>query len=169
VANHARTSRQSLEELTAEQLDLSFADNLRTTFYWPEPSQPGTTVGQAARDAVHLRPTVHLRPAPRRMPAELAYVASKGALTSLVAAHVAGGNDGVGAGYQPKQGGWDCHMTNPLDFSLLGPSAEERPSGHYRQFPPTATRGPADYRRGFSPCHHRAARRRQVDFGPCDG
>src|ERR1035441_10667759 len=31
VANHARSSRQPLEELTAEELDLSFAVNARTT------------------------------------------------------------------------------------------------------------------------------------------
>jgi hypothetical protein len=31
VANHAPSSRQPLEELTAEELDLSFAVNARTT------------------------------------------------------------------------------------------------------------------------------------------
>jgi 3-oxoacyl-[acyl-carrier protein] reductase len=87
VSNHARSSRQDLEHLTADELDASFAINSRATLL-------------LIRDfaAQHERPDggrivmmisgQHLGP----MPDELPYIASKGVLhqlTQSLAAHLA--------------------------------------------------------------------------------
>ena len=80
VANHARSSEQSLEELTAAELDLSFAVNTRAplllaqAFAAQHDGRPGGrivwfTSGQHAG----------------AMPGELPYIASKGALHQLTA------------------------------------------------------------------------------------
>ena len=80
VANHARSSRQSLEELTAEELDLSFAVNARATlllakaFAAQHDGRPGGRVVLFTSGQYH-----------GGMPSELAYVASKGALHQLTA------------------------------------------------------------------------------------
>jgi 3-oxoacyl-[acyl-carrier protein] reductase len=86
VANHARSSTQSLEELTAEELDLSFAVNTRATlllakaFAAQHDGRPGGRVVLFTSGQYH-----------GAMPSELAYVASKGALhqlTASLAAHL---------------------------------------------------------------------------------
>ena len=86
VANHARSSTQSLEELTAEELDLSFAVNARATlllvkaFAAQHDGRPGGRVVLFTSGQYH-----------GAMPSELAYVASKGALhqlTASLAAHL---------------------------------------------------------------------------------
>lgn len=86
VANHARSSRQALEELTAEEIDLSYAVNTRATlllvkaFAAQHDGRPG--------GRVVLFTSGQYRGA---MPSELPYVASKGALhqvTPSLAAHL---------------------------------------------------------------------------------
>lgn len=86
VANHARSSTQSLEELTADEIDLSFAINTRATlllvkaFAAQHDGRPGGRVVLFTSGQYH-----------GAMPSELAYVASKGALhqlTASLAAHL---------------------------------------------------------------------------------
>ena len=85
VANHARSSTSTLEELTAAELDLSYAVNTRATLllvkeFAARCPGPGRVVLMTSGQ--HRGP----------MPDELAYVASKGALhqvTASLAAHLA--------------------------------------------------------------------------------
>jgi hypothetical protein len=44
-------------------------------------------------------------------------------LVVLVEALVSAGNEVVGAGFTPNQGGWNCEMRRPLDFELIVPLA----------------------------------------------
>jgi len=85
VANHARSSAEDLEHLTATELDLSYAVNVRATLLlvqaWAVQDVPDGRV-------VLLTSGQHRGP----MPGELPYVASKGALqqvTASLAAHLA--------------------------------------------------------------------------------
>ena len=81
MANHARSTRQSLEELTANELDLSFAINARATlllaraFAAQHDGRPGGWVVLFTSGQYH-----------GAVPSELACVASKGALTSSLPA-----------------------------------------------------------------------------------
>jgi 3-oxoacyl-[acyl-carrier protein] reductase len=86
VANHARSSAQSLEELTAEEIDLSYAVNTRATlllvqaFAAQHDGRPGGRVVLFTSGQYHSA-----------MPGELSYIASKGALHQLtpsLAAHL---------------------------------------------------------------------------------
>jgi 3-oxoacyl-[acyl-carrier protein] reductase len=86
VANHARSSMQSLEQLTAAELDLSYAVNTRATlllaqaFAAQHDGRPGGRILFFTSGQYH-----------GAMPAELPYIASKGALHQLtrsVAAHL---------------------------------------------------------------------------------
>lgn len=78
VANHARSSRQDLDAVTAEELDRSHAVNVRATmllvqaFARRHDGRPGGRV-------VLFTSGQHLGP----MPAELPYIATKGALQQL--------------------------------------------------------------------------------------
>lgn len=78
VANHARSSAQSLEELTAEEIDLSYAVNTRATlllvqaFAAQHDGRPGGRVVLFTSGQYHSA-----------MPGELPYIASKGALHQL--------------------------------------------------------------------------------------
>jgi len=85
VANHARSSMQDLEQLTAAELDLSYAVNVRATLLlvqaWAAQGVPDGRV-------VLLTSGQHRGP----MPGELPYIAGKGALqqvTASLAAHLA--------------------------------------------------------------------------------
>lgn len=87
VANHARSSACALEELTAEEIDLTYAVNTRATMLLVKefarqhrPERPGRVVFMTSGQ--HRGP----------MPGELPYVASKGALHQLtlsLSAHLA--------------------------------------------------------------------------------
>ena len=78
VANHARSSAQSLEELTAEEIDLSYAVNTRASlllvkaFAAQHDGRPGGRVVLFTSGQYH-----------GAMPAELPYIASKAALHGL--------------------------------------------------------------------------------------
>lgn len=86
VANHARSSSQALEELSAEEIDLSYAVNTRATlllvkaFAAQHDGRPGGRVVLFTSGQYH-----------GAMPTELPYIASKGALHQLtpsLAAHL---------------------------------------------------------------------------------
>ncbi len=86
VVNHARTSMQSLEDLTAAEIDLTFAVNTRATlllvqaFAAHHDGRPGGRVVLFTSGQYH-----------GAMPGELPYIASKGALhqlTASLAAHL---------------------------------------------------------------------------------
>jgi 3-oxoacyl-[acyl-carrier protein] reductase len=78
VANHARSSAQALEKLTAKEIDLSYAGNTRATlllvqaFAAQHDGRPGGRVVLFTSGQYHSA-----------MPGELPYVASKGALHQL--------------------------------------------------------------------------------------
>ncbi|HEY0813849.1 MAG TPA: SDR family oxidoreductase [Pseudonocardia sp.] len=85
VANHARSSSFPLEELTAAELDLTYAVNTRATLL---------LVKEFARQASGSGRVVLMTSGQHRgpMPGELPYIASKGALhqlTASLAAHLA--------------------------------------------------------------------------------
>ena len=87
VANHARSSEQSLERLTAGELDLTWAVNTRATLLLVKEFAARYDGGHPGR-VVLLTSGQHRGP----MPAELPYIASKGALhqvTASLAAHLA--------------------------------------------------------------------------------
>jgi len=87
VANHARSSDQDLEHLTAEEIDLSYAVNTRATLLLIKEFA-------ARHDGTHPGRVVLMTSGQHRgpMPGELPYIASKGALhqvTASLAAHLA--------------------------------------------------------------------------------
>jgi 3-oxoacyl-[acyl-carrier protein] reductase len=87
VANHARSSGQDLEHLTAAEIDLSYAVNTRATLLLVKEFA-------AAHEGTHPGRVVMMTSGQHRgpMPGELPYIASKGALhqlTASLAAHLA--------------------------------------------------------------------------------
>lgn len=48
-------------------------------------------------------------------------------LLPLVEALVSEGNEPIGEGFRPNQGGWDCEMRNPLDFDALRTLIDDDP------------------------------------------
>ncbi|MGI5131658.1 SDR family oxidoreductase [Pseudonocardia sp. CA-107938] len=87
VANHARSSNQDLEHLTATEIDLTYAINTRATLLLVQ--EFARRHDDARRGRVVLTTSgQHRGP----MPGELPYIASKGALhqlTASLAAHLA--------------------------------------------------------------------------------
>ncbi|MDQ6772160.1 MAG: SDR family oxidoreductase [Candidatus Dormibacteraeota bacterium] len=77
VANHARSSMQSLSQLTAAELDRSFAVNVRATLLLIKAFAARHSA--ASGRVVLFTSGQHLEP----MPAELPYIATKGALQQL--------------------------------------------------------------------------------------
>jgi len=87
VANHARSSAQNLEQLTAGELDLSYAVNTRATLLLVKEFAAQHKEERPGR-IILMTSGQHRGP----MPAELPYVGSKGALhqlTTSLAAHLA--------------------------------------------------------------------------------
>ena len=80
VANHARSSSESLEDLTAGELDASFAVNVRATLLLVR-AWAAQHDGRPGGRVVLMTSGQHLGP----MPGELPYVATKGALHQLTA------------------------------------------------------------------------------------
>lgn len=88
VANHARSVRQSLEELTAAELDLTYAVNTRATLLLVQGLAAQRRPGPGGRVVLFTSGQYH-----GVMPAELPYIASKAALRELtptLAAHLIG-------------------------------------------------------------------------------
>lgn len=86
VANHARSSAQALENLTAEELDLSYAVNTRATLLLVQAFAAQHDGRRSGRVLLFTSGQHH-----SIMPGELPYVASKGALHQLtpsLAAHL---------------------------------------------------------------------------------
>jgi len=78
VANHARSSTQSLEELTGEEIDLSYAVNTRATLLLVKAFAARRASGPGGRVVLFTSGQYH-----GAMPGELPYVASKAALREL--------------------------------------------------------------------------------------
>jgi 3-oxoacyl-[acyl-carrier protein] reductase len=88
VANHARSSNQDLEHFTADEIDLSFAVNTRATLLLVKEFAARYGPGAHPGRVIMMTSGQHRGP----MPAELPYIASKGALhqlTASLAAHLA--------------------------------------------------------------------------------
>ena len=86
VANHARSTRQSLEELTAAELDLTYAVNTRATLLLVQEFTAQFDAGAGGRVVLFTSGQYH-----GVMPGELPYIASKAALRELtptLAAHL---------------------------------------------------------------------------------
>ncbi len=86
IANHARSVRQSLEELTADELDLTYAVNTRATLLLLREFAAQRESGPGGRIVLFTSGQYH-----GVMPAELPYIASKAALRELtptLAAHL---------------------------------------------------------------------------------
>ncbi|MCA2217417.1 SDR family oxidoreductase [Jidongwangia harbinensis] len=86
VANHARSSAQSLEDLTAAELDASFAVNTRATLMLVKAFAAGHDGRRGGRVLLFTSGQYH-----GAMPAELPYIASKAALhevTRSLAVHL---------------------------------------------------------------------------------
>lgn len=86
VANHARSIPQSLEELTADELDLTYAVNTRATLLLVQAFAAQREPGPGGRVVVFTSGQYH-----GVMPGELPYIASKAALRELtptLAAHL---------------------------------------------------------------------------------
>jgi 3-oxoacyl-[acyl-carrier protein] reductase len=86
VANHARSSANSLDDVTAEELDLSFAVNARATVLLAQ-AFSAQHAGERGGRIVMLTSGQH----GDAMPEELAYIVSKGAIhqmTRSLAAHL---------------------------------------------------------------------------------
>ena len=78
VANHARSSSQSLLDLTADELDLSFAVNARATLLLVQSFVEQHRVGQGGRVVLFTSGQYH-----GAMPNELPYIASKAVIQQL--------------------------------------------------------------------------------------
>ncbi|GAB2594110.1 SDR family oxidoreductase [Microlunatus antarcticus] len=86
IANHARSARQSLEEITAAELDLTYAVNTRATLLLVQEFAAQYAAGPGGRIVLFTSGQYH-----GVMPAELPYIASKAALRELtptLAAHL---------------------------------------------------------------------------------
>ncbi len=86
VANHARSSAQGLEDLTAAEIDLSYAVNTRATLLLIQAFAAGRPESAGGRVVLFTSGQYH-----GAMPDELPYIASKAALHQLtpsLAAHL---------------------------------------------------------------------------------
>lgn len=86
VANHARSSRQTLEQLTGEEIDLSYSVNTRATLLLVQAFAAQHDGRAGGRVVMFTSGQYH-----GAMPAELPYIASKAALhqiTPSLAAHL---------------------------------------------------------------------------------
>ncbi len=77
IANHVRSTRQSLEELAAPELDLTYAVNTRATLLLVQEFAAQYEPGPGGRVVVFTSGQYH-----GVMPVELPYIASKAALGS---------------------------------------------------------------------------------------
>ena len=88
IANHARSLRQSLEELTSDEIDVTYAINTRATLLLIQQFAARFGAGRGGRVVLFTSGQYH-----GVMPGELPYIASKAALRELtptLAAHLIG-------------------------------------------------------------------------------
>jgi 3-oxoacyl-[acyl-carrier protein] reductase len=110
VANHARSSAQALEQLTAAELDLSYAVNTRATLLLVQAYAAEHDGRPGGRVVLFTSGQYH-----GAMPGELPYIASKGALqqvTGSLAVHLA-----------PRGITVNCVDPGPNDTGYAGPEA----------------------------------------------
>ena len=110
VANHARSSEQSLEELTAEELDLSHAVNTRGSLLLCQAFSRAFTAADGGRVVLFTSGQHH-----GAMPGELPYIATKGALhqlTGSLAVHL-----------MPRGITVNCIDPGPTDTGYASPEA----------------------------------------------
>jgi 3-oxoacyl-[acyl-carrier protein] reductase len=85
IANHARSSRQTLEELAPQEIDLSYAVNTRATLLLVREFAAQYDDDRDGGGVVWMTFGLHRSP----MPGELPYIVSKGALHKLTVSLVA--------------------------------------------------------------------------------
>ena len=123
VANHARSSSQSLEQLSAAEIDLSYAVNVRATllliqaFAARHDGRPGGRVVLFTSGQYH-----------GAMPDELAYIATKAALHELTAS--------LAVHLMPRRITVNCVNPGPNDTGYANPAtialvAERSPGGRW--------------------------------------
>ncbi len=103
VANHARSSSQTLAEVTAAELDLSMAVNVRATLLLAQRFAAQHDDDRAGGRIVWFTSGQHTGP----MPDELPYIASKAALHELTVS--------VAAGLAPRRITVNCINPGPTD------------------------------------------------------
>jgi 3-oxoacyl-[acyl-carrier protein] reductase len=123
VANHARSSAQSLEELTATEVDLAYAVNTRATLLLVQAFAARHGGGPGGRVILFTSGQYH-----GAMPAELPYVASKAALLGVTAS--------LAAHLMPRGITVNCINPGPNDTGYAGPDtvaavAERNPGGRW--------------------------------------
>lgn len=125
VANHARSSHQDLESLTAAELDLSWAVNARATLLLVQAYANQHDDARPGARIVLFTSGQHLGP----MASELAYAVSKGAvhqMTRSLADHLADRSITVNAiNPGPTDTGWatpdlDSQVTRSMPFGRWG-------------------------------------------------
>ncbi len=125
VANHARSSQQDLESLTAAELDLSWAVNARATLLLVQAYADRHDDTRPGARVVLFTSGQHLAP----MPSELAYAVSKGAvhqMTRSLADHLAARSINVNAiNPGPTDTGWatpdlDAEVARSMPFGRWG-------------------------------------------------
>ena len=116
VANHARSSQQSLEQLSAQELDLSYAVNTRATLLLIQAFAAGHEQPRGGRVLLFTSGQYH-----GAMPNELPYIASKAALHELtrsLAVHLA-----------PREITVNCIDPGPNDTGYADQAAHEAVAG----------------------------------------
>ncbi len=113
VCNHARSSQQSLEELTAKELDLSFQVNARATLLLVKEWAAQYDTAQESGRVILLSSGQHRNP----MPFEIPYASSKAVvqqMTAALASHLA-----------PRKITVNCINPGPTDTGWATPETQE--------------------------------------------
>ncbi len=123
VANHARSGAQALGELTAAEIDLTYAVNTRATLLVARALDSARPAGPGGRIVLFTSGQYH-----GAMPSELPYIASKGALHQLTAS--------LAVELMPRGITVNCIDPGPTDTGYAGPAlrdavAAQNPGGRW--------------------------------------